>query len=708
METHIGKRQWTISVMTLMVVAIMLVLWNRSFTTTKEAAFQEFSRRQSVLVENTANAIRVFFDEIAWHLKMTAAEDPAGNLDEERARADLQRRFERLSYLGVNDMGVLDADGILRYNVKAPAIEGRDFSYRRYFRTARQRPEAGLVINELIEFKGADVGKKGVIFAVPVVRTDGEGGERERRFGGVIVCTLKVDTLVRRFIAPLRLSDRGFVMLVDDELTILWSPDPAMTGHKLAGVREGTGGSAPLASAMSRDGSGMGEYIFWSYDDRDRIFTDDTEPYLFAYTTVRIGKGWWSIVSSTPTEEVKALLGGYYADQMMLLGVILTVVLAGSSYLLHLSSNQRRLLEREVDSRTRDLKESHERLLTILDGLEAAVYVSDIETHRILFANRYIRDIYGEVVGRLCWRTFHEEHNGPCSHCSNERILAPDGTPRGVHKWEYRSSTDGRWYAVYDRAIKWMDGRMVRLEIAVDITERKTLEEEKLRANRLAAVGRLAAGVAHEINNPLANASLNVQMLKDMLSAAGGSRDVMRKLEGVEKNVDRAAHIASELLDFSRSQRRETVKIDINKVVEDALMAVDYQMEGVEVKRRLALLPPVKGSPERLEQVFVNLLKNSIEAMPDGGEIDVTTRRDGAFVVVEIRDSGVGIGDDDLPRVFEPFFTTKEAGEGLGFGLAISYGIVAEHGGSIAIESGPGSGTTAVVRLPVHETEQEV
>ncbi|HDH28892.1 MAG TPA: PAS domain-containing protein, partial [Euryarchaeota archaeon] len=118
------------------------------------------------------------------------------------------------------------------------------------------------------------------------------------------------------------------------------------------------------------------------------------------------------------------------------------------------------------------LRKSHEALLTVLDSLDAAVYVADMDSYEILFVNKYLSKIFGDVVGKICWQTLQTDQSGPCSFCTNKKLLNADGEPTGVYLWEFQNTVTGRWYEIRDRAIKWVDGRTVRLEIATDITER--------------------------------------------------------------------------------------------------------------------------------------------------------------------------------------------------------------------------------------------
>lgn len=222
-------------------------------------------------------------------------------------------------------------------------------------------------------------------------------------------------------------------------------------------------------------------------------------------------------------------------------------------------------------------------------------------------------------------------------------------------------------------------------------TQRKLIQSEKL-----ASIGQLAAGVAHELNNPLANISLNAEMLmrtcKDETTA--------RKLKVIEENVASAAKIIRDLLDFSREPRLELEYLDVNEVIEKTLESLKYKMKGIKLVKNLYPVPEILGDRVRLRQVFTNLISNAIQAMEEGGTLTITSQRVGNWVEVKVSDTGKGIAREHLSKIFDPFFTTKGVGKGTGLGLAITYSIVQKHKGWIDVESEIGKGTTFTVKLP--------
>jgi two-component system NtrC family sensor kinase len=236
--------------------------------------------------------------------------------------------------------------------------------------------------------------------------------------------------------------------------------------------------------------------------------------------------------------------------------------------------------------------------------------------------------------------------------------------------------------------------------IVEDVTTRMRLEEQLLHADKMASIGLLAAGVAHEVNTPLAGISSYAQMLRDQIEAADPRA---RLLEKIERQSFRAAKIIGSLLNFSRSGSLDTAPVDLNRVILDVLALSEHQLASVRVKVRKELaddLPPVHGSASRLQQVFFNLVSNARDAMPTGGWMTLASWTEGQTVVAEVRDTGDGIPREHLVRIFDPFFTTKGVGRGTGLGLSVAYGIVQDHRGSITVESLPRKGTTFRVTLP--------
>jgi two-component system NtrC family sensor kinase len=244
-----------------------------------------------------------------------------------------------------------------------------------------------------------------------------------------------------------------------------------------------------------------------------------------------------------------------------------------------------------------------------------------------------------------------------------------------------------------------------RLIIMDDITERVELEVQLSQADKLSSIGLLAAGVAHEVNTPLAVISSYTQMLAKQLH---GDPQKSGLLEKITRQTFRASEIVNNLLNFSRTSGSEIGDVDVNKVIAETLALLEHQFKvgKVEVQNALApKLPPIQGNAGRLQQVFLNLFLNAKDAMPGGGTLRVATLN-GESVSVCVSDTGSGIAPEHIQRIYDPFFTTKTSphegqARGTGLGLSVTYGIIQEHAGKIRVESQPGAGTTFTLDFPL-------
>ena len=242
--------------------------------------------------------------------------------------------------------------------------------------------------------------------------------------------------------------------------------------------------------------------------------------------------------------------------------------------------------------------------------------------------------------------------------------------------------------------------RIGRLLLFDDVTQRERMEEQLSQTEKLTSLGLLAAGVAHEVNTPLAVISNYIQMLAKQMPDGDPRQSLIEK---IVKQTFRASEIVNNLLNFSRTGAAEATDIDVNRVVEETLSLVSHPLKTsqIQVVKHLGeTLPPVRGSANKLQQVFLNLFLNARDAMPGGGLLEVRTGAHNGSVEIEVVDTGAGIAREHIHRIFDPFFTTKSNGRGTGLGLSVSYGIIKEHSGKIDVRSTPGKGTSFHVEFP--------
>jgi signal transduction histidine kinase len=237
-------------------------------------------------------------------------------------------------------------------------------------------------------------------------------------------------------------------------------------------------------------------------------------------------------------------------------------------------------------------------------------------------------------------------------------------------------------------------------KMALDIDRLKQLNDRLARADRLAAMGTLAAGVAHEVNNPLASISSLIQMMRTQKGVSDAQKE---ELDLILTQIRRITQVTRDLTDFARARPAAKTSVDINDVIRASLRLAtfDKAFQSLEIRENMAeSLPHVHADGDQLQQVFLNLLLNARDAMPNGGTLSITTKHATGEVIAEICDTGAGVADAILKQVFDPFFTTKPAGGGTGLGLSVCYGIVTAHGGKIDMGTDAATGTKFIVRLP--------
>jgi len=245
------------------------------------------------------------------------------------------------------------------------------------------------------------------------------------------------------------------------------------------------------------------------------------------------------------------------------------------------------------------------------------------------------------------------------------------------------------------------DVRHSNAQLQATLEELREAQAKLVEAERLAAVGRLAAGVAHELRTPLTVMRGSLYYLNRLVStgATENAPEVLRRhLTKMDAEIDRQSKIINDLLFFSRNRPRQLAPADINAILIETLIRVQMP-ESVQVQQNLDhTLEPVRADADQLQQVFVNLVTNAVQAMPDGGTLVVATSQDASWAYVRVRDTGVGIAPENVENLFQPFFTTKQSG--IGLGLSVSASIVQGHRGTIKVDSKLGEGTEFVVKLP--------
>ena len=366
-------------------------------------------------------------------------------------------------------------------------------------------------------------------------------------------------------------------------------------------------------------------------------------------------------------------------------------------------------LASEVALQSREIQEQRRFTDLIIDSLPLGLYVVDRD-YRIQIWNRKREtgtqglrreEVMGRPVFEVLTRQSEEE-----LRAGFDRVFATGELQQDEIEI---TGPEPRVYRISRIPMRLEDETVSHvITIGEDVTEWRAIQTRIAQSEKLAAIGQLAAGVMHEINNPLATISACAAALDGRVGDRGPDADPNAReyLDIIEKEVQRCSRIVDSLLDFSRPKASTRAPLDLNGLLDDTLFLLKHhqRFKRIEIGREYyGQLPRVAGNSEQLIQVFMALMLNSVDAMERGGQLTVRTRPDtlrAGWVVAEIEDTGVGIAREHHRKIFEPFFTTKEPGRGTGLGLSICYGIVEEHRGRIELDSHPGRGTMARVYLP--------
>jgi two-component system, NtrC family, sensor kinase len=360
-------------------------------------------------------------------------------------------------------------------------------------------------------------------------------------------------------------------------------------------------------------------------------------------------------------------------------------------------------LYQQLHTKAGELERMRQFSENILESLNDGLAVFD-QAGRVVRWNRQLEEIYGIRHEDAVGRHMNDLFDGPIAQMlrTSGAISAEGGTYYRVpmatrHEPTRRLLINLAVTPLRDSA----DAVVGTIVIIEDISTRVQLEEQLQISEKMASIGLLAAGVAHEVNTPLTGISSFTQML---LEGAEPNDPKTKVLEKIERQTFRAAKIVNGLLNLARPPQVERGPSDINAVINDVLALLEHQFKTgrIQVRKEFADAPPIVQAIEyKLQQVFLNLFMNARDAMPRGGWLTIATRGEHDAAVVEVSDTGSGIPPELLSRIYDPFFTTKEIGKGTGLGLSITYGIVQEHGGTITCESQRGQGTRFTLRLPL-------
>jgi two-component system, NtrC family, sensor kinase len=587
-----------------------------------------------------------------------------------------------------------------------------------------------------------------IIIPTYEVSADDSHPQPSGAFAGALEFYVEAHQLAKRFSQNITSGKSGYAWVMDSNGLFLYHPERKFVGHNAFTVRKERMPAISFDAIneiqrqkMLTGQEGWGEYTSgWHKGLAGEIKK------LIAYAPVRLGSTevisaetkpyFWSVAVVAPASEVEGPIHSVYQRQFFLQMIIGGFVLFGSIFLLNYRFERQftASLADEVERQKKELLKSEERYKALIENAADLIYTVD-PGGRILSINRYAaklfagrRSITGKAAGDLGGDgEIHPEDfvNLTLFDIMNERSAEfhlewmQEIRKTGQIRSKRHPITIGErelWFSTSIVGLKDDKGQIDSFEIiSRDITGRKALEDQLINMEKLASVGTLAAGVAHEINNPIA---VILGFSEILLEQTAEMPDLHETLQIIEEEGLKCKKIVENLLTFARNPERAETSTDISEALGKMVTVMKNTLltNKVRLESDIATdLPRVQGDPQELQQVFINLINNAVGAMKGGGILRVRTRliSNGQRIAIEFEDTGSGIAKKDQPKIFDPFFTTKKVGEGTGLGLSMSYGIIKKFGGDINFISYPAEeypdkhGTIFTVQLPVaDQTEQ--
>jgi two-component system, NtrC family, sensor kinase len=724
----------------LVVLSLIIVLGQFFHQSLQEEMADQFNRQQLLLAREVAMNIESFIGNVYKNLRVISQLPDIDRIHlNSRSKSVAESITFNLQNEALLTIQVLDRNGLLLYDSSGPGRENADLSRTDYFNQARVLPRNEKLVTDLLDIHNAGEDTKEFIVAVPIYQQ--QPGHDTPQFSGVVLAVLSLNGITQRYLAAIKSGSRGYAWMMDSEGTLLYHPtQPQMVGKNLYQADKSCFRCHRSFNTEKKMVEGP-EQTSGYYE------APGGENKLAAYYKFAIARKSWIVVVSAPYSDVIELMQKsrrFYS--LLIFSIFITTIAASGATIVtyigrikveekekHLE-NQRRL-ERQIEVSKNYLEDIVENTRTNLMVLDKDLTVRTLNTAQARTLGRPKQ----EVLGRPFVSVFPEDL-APYQGIPVNMILQKSLAGRSFELKDYRISglQDAPSYLTMNISPILIDGtapgilitsndvtKRVQLEEAlkqytVELEDKvdqgtattKKLEQQVLHSEKLAALGRLAAGVAHEIGNPLTSISTFAQLLREMAQ----DEFTQNSLDIINTHIQRITDIVRRMATFARVDSLTIKEVQLNDVLNSALdlMRLDKRMKSsIEIAMSLDTgLPPIMIDEAQISQVFINIILNALDAMPDGGKLNAVTRQGlddhgSEAVLISIADTGIGIPRNELLKIFDPFFTTKEAGKGTGLGLSLSYDIVKRFKGEIRVESETGKGTVFTIILPLGTEPKE-
>jgi C4-dicarboxylate-specific signal transduction histidine kinase len=625
----------------------------------------QYNKQQVFVAKGISGSIKTAIDKEASKLRLLARLfSHYSSSDREALQKIMQETFTFDDAMRINASVYDEAGNVLFSTLSSPVTQEHENTT--YFSRTKTLSEGDIGIYHDM---------KRVVILSPVYRG--------KKFSGGILLEIPLEDLSTMFLTPFKSMEKGYAWLMDGDGNLLYHPTQhEMIGNNLYSAREECFQCHRTFElekrVLQKPDVEFGRYIAPNKEDK-----------VLAFSKVNIGASSWIISVSSPYTEVISITERSMKLYSWLVVAIFATVFLGASVVILIN---RKRMKTEKEAREAVVLEK-QKLDTIVSAVGSGLMLLDRD-HKILWVNKTLREWAGNVEGYDCQAVFPP---GIIKEISED--ICHD-TFAGLF------GKKGRTFHVTSAPVRDKDGNVIGvLKLIQDVTEVKKLEAGIMHSEKLAALGRLAAGIAHEIGNPLTSISSFAQILKEKAT----DDFTKESLDTIYHHIMRISGIVTQMSQLSKLPEMDLKQCDINHLIESTLDIVKYdkKLKNIKIIKELtAGIPFVYVDENYLVQVFINLMLNAADAISDGtGTITIKSMRDNNSVVIQYMDSGMGIPAESLNKIFDPFFTTKERGTGLG--LSISYEIIKKFGGELKAESQEGKGSVFSVILPAGNGKNE-
>jgi two-component system, NtrC family, sensor kinase len=727
-------------VVLLLIVAFILGIL--SLRRTQEIVSDDFQQQQLILARTTARQIEDGLAFMRRELKVLAY-SPAIQYLEDVAWANRMRvSFDELTKLGVTSIVRIDFAGAQAgkayvLDAGGPHVVQQDFNNSPEVLWARDPANRGKIYQGPLIIETREEHKVPLMdLATPVYEesVDESHPKASGQLDGVLVFKVDTSRFTGHYCADIRSGRTGYCWVMDSRGTFLYHPEREFIGEDAFTARGRRNPAISFdeinkiqKSKMLAGEEGTARYI--SGWHRGVIRQMDK---FLAFSVAHVGADCpyakmssteaaahsrpgceeiWPVAVTAPTDEVMGTIHSLYVRQFLIQGLLIFALILAASAVIYYESRWSVELQQEVDRTTADLRRSQKRYKSVVENARDLIFLLN-DSGAFINANTAAARVFGVPAAGINKKKL-EDFFSPEDAAA--MLVYVRDTIHSRKSFEIKQAMRIRdrvyWLSTHFVPLFGEDSRTVEqvLVMARDITDRQRMEAQMAQTEKLASLGTLAAGVAHEINNPLGIMLGFTEILLDKVPADGKEHELLKTVERQGLNAKR---IVENLMTFARQPAKQEDSTDINETIDNVLSLVKNNLltKKIELEVRLGKgVSRVRGDAGELQQVFLNLINNAADAMPGGGKLTVVTKVNPYSHMVEaiFADTGTGIPKEVGDRIFDPFFTTKKVGEGTGLGLAVSYAIIDKYGGNMhfetrtAPESGEGpTGTTFFVSLP--------